>query len=59
VATAVLLLASVTTAPPVGAAPFSVTVPVDPVPPITSVGFTETDEIVGAITVSDVFWPPL
>ena len=45
VAAAVLLLVSVTTAPPVGAAAFSVTVPVDPVPPVTLVGFVVKDEM--------------
>jgi hypothetical protein len=59
VAAAILLLVSVTTAPPVGAAALSVTVPVDPVPPVTFVGFTETDEILGGFTVSEVFWLPL
>jgi hypothetical protein len=59
VAAAVLLLESVTTAPPVGAAAFSVTFPVDPVPPVTLVGFTETEEITGGFTVSEVFWLPL
>jgi hypothetical protein len=42
-AAAVLLLDSVTTAPPVGAAPLSVTVPVDPAPPTTLVGVTATE----------------
>jgi hypothetical protein len=59
VAAEVLLLVSVTTAPPVGAAAFNVTVPVDPVPPVTLVGFTETEEITGGLTVSEVFWLPL
>jgi hypothetical protein len=39
-----LLLASVTTAFPVGAAEFSVTVPVDDVPPVTVFGLSVTDE---------------
>jgi hypothetical protein len=59
VAAAVLLLVSVTTAPPVGAEALSVTVPVAPVPPGTLVGFTDTDEITGGFTVSEVFWLPL
>jgi hypothetical protein len=42
-AAVVLLLERVTTAPPVGAAPLSVTVPVVPLPPITLDGFTETE----------------
>lgn len=66
VATLVLLLESVTTAPPVGAAPLKVTVPVeDCIPPTTLVGFTESEESVGAgggagVTVSeaDLVTPP-
>jgi hypothetical protein len=58
-AAGVLLLASVTTAPPVGAADPNVTVAVDPVPPVTLVGFTETEESTGGLTVSEVFWLPL
>jgi hypothetical protein len=47
-ATEVLPLASVTTAPPAGAAALNVTVPVDPVPPVTLVGFMFRDEIAAA-----------
>ena len=48
-ATAVLLLESVTWAPPAGAGPLRVTVPVeDCKPPITLVGFSASDERVGA-----------
>ena len=43
-AAAVLLLDRVTCAPPVGAGPLSVTVPVDEFPPITLVGFSESEE---------------
>jgi hypothetical protein len=58
VAAAVLLLESATVAPPAGAARLSVTVPVEEFPPVTLVGFSESDERVGGgggagITVSD------
>jgi hypothetical protein len=43
VATPVLLLVSVTTAPPAGAVPLNVTVPCDVFPPTTLVGFRLTD----------------
>ena len=62
-ATFVLLLESVTTAPPEGAAPLSVTVPVeDCVPPTTLVGFSVSEESVGAgggtgVTVSEADLP--
>jgi len=65
-ATVVLLLESVTIAPPDGAGPLSVTVPVeDCTPPTTLVGFSVRDESVGAggaagVTVSeaDLVAPP-
>ena len=41
---AALLLDSDTTMPPVGAAPFSVTVPCDVLPPVTVVGFSVTED---------------
>ena len=43
-ATAVLLLESATCAPPMGAGPLSVTVPVEEFPPVTLVGFSESEE---------------
>jgi len=43
-AAAVLLLESATCAPPVGASPLSVTVPVEEFPPVTLVGFSESEE---------------
>ena len=46
-AAAVLLLESVTCAPPAGADPLSVTVPVEEFPPATLVGFSESEESVG------------
>ncbi|MDA1325205.1 MAG: hypothetical protein O3C34_10690 [Proteobacteria bacterium] len=47
---ATLLLDSVTTAPPLGAAPLKVTVPVTGLPPTTLVGLTDNAEIVGPST---------
>jgi hypothetical protein len=44
VATAVLLFVRVTKTPPVGAAPFSATVPVDVPPPVTVAGLSVTEE---------------
>jgi hypothetical protein len=52
-AAAVLLLESRTFAPPAGAGPFNVTVPVeDCTPPVTLVGFSVREETIGGITVS-------
>jgi hypothetical protein len=59
-----LLLESATCAPPVGAAPLSVTVPVgDCVPPVTLAGFSVSEETVGSggdVTLSVAVWatPP-
>ena len=55
VATLVLLLERVTTAPPLGAGPLSVTVPVEEFPPVTLVGLRLSDESVGGagVTVSE------
>jgi hypothetical protein len=64
-ATVVLLLESVTCAPPVGAGPLSVTVPVDEFPPVTLVGLSVNEESVGAgggagvtVSVADLVAPP-
>src|SRR6266849_6723943 len=62
VAAAVLLLDSVTVAPPAGAAPLKVTVPVEELPPVTLVGLTATDDKDrgGGFTVRVAVWvPPL
>jgi hypothetical protein len=57
VAADVLLLLSVTTAPPVGAAALSFTVPVEEAPPVTDVGLKLVEEMTtdGAVTVSPAF----
>jgi hypothetical protein len=49
-AAAVLLLCSVTTAPPAGAAPFNVTVPVELAPPTTGLGLLPIEDKVGVLT---------
>jgi hypothetical protein len=57
-----LLLASVTTAPPVGAAAVKVTVPVTDVPPVTLAGLTVTelkDAVATAVTARDAVCVPL
>jgi hypothetical protein len=59
VATAVLLLLSATTAPPLGAAALSVTVPVDVLPPVTVAGLSVTELGTGASTVRPAFCVPL
>ena len=51
-ATDVSLLMSATAAPPDGAGPPSVTVPVDALPPVTDVGFRLTVLTTGGVTVS-------
>jgi hypothetical protein len=51
---AALLLESITCAPPAGAGPVRVTVPVeDCTPPTTLVGFNVSEETVGGVTVSE------
>ena len=55
-AAAVLLLDRVTTAPPAGAGPSSVTVPVDELPPRTELGLKLTALSTAAVTVKVAFW---
>ena len=55
-ATPALLLLSRMTAPPLGAGPFSESVPVDEVPPRTELGFRDSVLRLAAITVSDPVW---
>ncbi len=52
VAIDVLLLLNDTDTPPAGAAPLSVTVPWDVLPPTTLVGFSVTEPNAGGVTVS-------
>ena len=52
-AAAVLLLESVICAPPAGAGPLSVTVPVEEFPPMTLVGFSASEERAGARATED------
>ncbi len=54
VATLVLLLASVTTEPPAGAGPVSVSVAVDGLPPTTELGDSDTADGVGEGTTVSV-----
>ena len=54
VATEVKLLERVITAPPVGAGPFKVTVPVEGVPPLTLLGFRVRALSTGVVTVKVV-----
>ena len=59
-----LLLESATCAPPAGAGPLSVTVPVEVCrPPITLVGFSVSEETTGSgggvtVSVADIVTPP-
>jgi len=55
VAAVVLLLMRVTTAPPVGAGPLSMTVPVEGDPPLTLLGFSLSKVRVGGVTVRVAF----
>jgi hypothetical protein len=56
---AALSLERVATAPPDGAGPFKVTVPVEDDPPVTLVGFRETTESIGGLIVRVAVCVPL
>ena len=61
-AAAVLLLESATCAPPAGAVPLNVTVPVEEFPPVTVAGFSVSEETAGGdvgATGSIIVWPLL
>jgi hypothetical protein len=51
----VLLLPSVTTAPPTGATALNFTVPVEPAPPVTVVGLNDTEKITGGFIAREAF----
>lgn len=55
-AVAGLVLDRLTTAPPAGAGPLSVNVPVEDVPPFTETGFRATAFKLAAVTVSAALW---
>lgn len=57
-ATAGVALDSVTAEPPAGAGPFRLTVPVEPLPPVTDVGFKETESSRGLTVSVAVFVTP-
>ena len=58
-AAAELLLDRVTTAPPAGAGPFRVTVPVEVLPPIVEVGLSVTEVSVKVVKFKPETLPPL
>lgn len=58
VATDGSLLERETTAPPPGAGPFRVTVPVEGFPPVTVAGLRVSDERIAGNTVSEAVWVP-
>jgi len=59
-ATAGMLLKRETAAPPLGASPFNVAVPIAAVPPVTLVTLRANEESTGGSTVSRALWgaPP-